>query len=81
MAAVDSLGTRRNLSFIVMGGLVLAAIGMVVWTGAGRSGTSDTTQPASFSDLAAQGDAAGYNVLLVTLDTTRPDYLGCYGRE
>ncbi|MCP4591161.1 MAG: sulfatase, partial [bacterium] len=46
-----------------------------------RSGTSDTTQPASFSDLAAQGDAAGYNVLLVTLDTTRPDYLGCYGRE
>ncbi|HVS11173.1 MAG TPA: hypothetical protein VMS76_14985, partial [Planctomycetota bacterium] len=28
----------------------------------------------------AAGKAAGYNVLLVTLDTTRADHLGCYGR-
>jgi arylsulfatase A-like enzyme/Flp pilus assembly protein TadD len=27
------------------------------------------------------GAAAGYNVLLVTLDTTRADHLGCYGSE
>jgi len=29
----------------------------------------------------AAGAAAGYNVLLVTLDTVRWDHLGCYGRE
>ena len=27
------------------------------------------------------GDTAGYNVLLVTLDTTRRDHLGCYAPE
>ena len=29
----------------------------------------------------APGTAAGFNVLIVTLDTTRADYLGCYGRS
>jgi len=27
------------------------------------------------------GDLSGYNLLLVTLDTTRADVLGCYGKE
>jgi choline-sulfatase len=27
----------------------------------------------------APGSAAGYNVLLITLDTTRADHIGCYG--
>lgn len=29
--------------------------------------------------LPAPGSAAGFNVLIVTLDTTRADHLGCYG--
>ncbi|MCH7527131.1 MAG: sulfatase-like hydrolase/transferase, partial [Planctomycetes bacterium] len=36
-------------------------------------------QTAPFARLARAGDAEGYNVLLVTLDTLRPDRLGCYG--
>jgi arylsulfatase A-like enzyme len=38
--------------------------------------------PASSPDIhhdAASDAAAGFNVLLVTLDTTRADHLGCYG--
>jgi choline-sulfatase len=34
----------------------------------------------SRGESGAAGKAAGYNVLLVTLDTTRADHLGCYGR-
>ena len=30
---------------------------------------------------AAESEAPRSNVLLVTLDTTRPDWLGCYGGE
>jgi len=30
-------------------------------------------------DLVSNGDAAGFNLLLITLDTTRQDRLGCYG--
>ena len=29
--------------------------------------------------LGAPGRAAGYNLLLITLDTVRADRLGCYG--
>ncbi len=39
----------------------------------------DTTTPATLADLVEPGAMAGRNVLLVTLDTTRPDHLGCYG--
>jgi len=27
------------------------------------------------------GDAAGYNVLVITMDTTRADHIGCYGNQ
>ncbi len=36
---------------------------------------------ASTSRLAERGAASGYNVLLITLDTTRADRLGAYGRD
>lgn len=29
----------------------------------------------------SRGAAAGFNLLLITLDTTRPDHLGCYGSK
>jgi hypothetical protein len=31
--------------------------------------------------LAMQGALRGHDVVLVTLDTTRPDRLGCYGKS
>jgi hypothetical protein len=31
------------------------------------------------AELPGPGAAAGFNVLIVTLDTTRADHLGCYG--
>lgn len=35
--------------------------------------------PSRLGALVQSGDAAGFNILLVTLDTLRPDRLGCYG--
>lgn len=42
-----------------------------------RSGPA--ARPAHLPDVVKPGAAAGFNVLLITLDTTRPDHLGCYG--
>lgn len=41
----------------------------------------DGPAAAHFSDLVETGEARGFNVLLVTLDTVRADRLGCYGHE
>ena len=35
--------------------------------------------PSILPSALARGSAAGFNVLLITLDTTRADRLGCYG--
>ncbi|MCH7527334.1 MAG: sulfatase, partial [Planctomycetes bacterium] len=54
------------------------AVAVVVGTGAfyGRSGTSQRL--AAALDV-SPGAAAGFNVLLITLDTLRADRVGCYG--
>lgn len=39
----------------------------------------DAARPVVLGKIVQPGAAAGYNVLLITLDTTRPDHLGCYG--
>ena len=39
------------------------------------------SRPATLSHLISPGAAAGFNVLLITLDTTRADHLGCYGNQ
>ena len=55
-------------------GALLLAIGVVVVIGViGRQGLLHHAR------LPHPGSAAGYNVLLVTLDTVRRDHLGCYG--
>lgn len=60
--------------------VVLAAIWLVnrVWPSAERL---DGPAAARLSDLVETGEARGFNVLLVTLDTVRADRLGCYGHE
>lgn len=37
--------------------------------------------PSGWPAEMAHGSAKGFNVLIITLDTTRADHLGCYGRE
>jgi len=55
-------------------GLVFTVLGLVVGCEpSGKDGTEPSTR------TVAAGKAAGQNVLLITLDTTRADRLGCYG--
>ena len=60
--------------------VVIAAIWVVnrVWPSAERV---DRPATARLSDPVETGEARGFNVLLVTLDTVRADRLGCYGHE
>jgi len=44
-------------------------------------GSSASSKAAESKALPATGVAAGFNVLLVTLDTVRADALGCYGER
>jgi choline-sulfatase len=44
-----------------------------------RLASTDEAESAEFSALIKHGEARGCNILLITLDTTRPDHLGCYG--
>jgi choline-sulfatase len=55
--------------------VVLAVAGSTVLRGWARSRSAD------LSSLVGPGDADGYNLLLVTLDTVRADHLGCYGEN
>ncbi len=43
------------------------------------TGGCGTREPVGLGKFIKRGQAAGYNVLLVTLDTVRQDRLGCYG--
>jgi len=70
-------GTRRSprtlAIWLVSVAVVLAAAGWFVLRGPGRFRSAD------LGALVSAGDAEGYNLLLVTLDTVRADRLGCYG--
>ncbi len=59
--------------------VLIIAAGAVLWTS--RSSSNDATKPIALGNVVKSGDAAGFNVVLVTLDTTRPDHLGLYGRD
>jgi len=54
------------------------AIAIVAAVGAG-CGDGDRGGEVGLDELVAPGAAAGFNVLLVTLDTVRADRYGCYG--
>ncbi|HOX25712.1 MAG TPA: sulfatase-like hydrolase/transferase [Candidatus Krumholzibacteria bacterium] len=55
--------------------LVLAAL-LALLAGCGERADAPAS---SLAELVAPGALAGHHLLLVTLDTTRPDHLGCYG--
>lgn len=45
------------------------------------SNCSRTPQPASVEEAPSSATRKSYNVLLITIDTLRADYLSCYGRK
>ena len=53
----------------------VALLGVFAWVW-----MRDTPSVEPVPTAVSSGDAAGFNVLLITLDTTRADRLGCYGR-
>ena len=63
---------RRNRSRPQPAGLLAAGLVVAACSGGGAArGVPATLAP---------GAAAGFNVLVLTLDTTRADHLGCYGK-
>jgi choline-sulfatase len=66
---------RPRRALLIAGGCVLIAVAV---------GVALTLMPRARSGMPggfAAGAASGYNVLLITLDTTRADHLGCYGYD
>jgi choline-sulfatase len=54
---------------------------VLAWVTTAILGDRDGTQAVELGQVTHSSAAAGYNVVLVTLDTTRRDRLGCYGYE
>jgi arylsulfatase A-like enzyme len=69
----SQLGKRNRRSG---GNVVLALFAIVLAYAAFFGGKEKSADPGK---VVASGDAAGFNVLFITLDTTKPDHLGCYG--
>ena len=45
----------------------------------GRGSFAEEASPERLAELGAAGRAAGFNLVLMTVDTLRADRLGCYG--
>ena len=65
---------RRRWVMAVVAVVLVAAAALAI-------GSWPWRRPVSMGDLVKRGDAAGFNVLLITWDTTRRDALSCYGRK
>jgi len=61
------------LRYSIAFGIVVAALAFALWFGLGER------PKAGWPESMTPGSAAGLNLLLITLDTTRADHLGCYG--
>lgn len=73
--AASRKAARRRRAVVVLALLaVFGGAAVVLFSAEGRRGRQDTLG-------VAPGAAAGFNLLLVTLDTTRGDRIGCYGYE
>ena len=75
--AADNRGAAKSPWRLLLGPVAVLLVAVVVVVLYGwRAPSSD-----HLSDLVKPRSAAGFNVLLVTLDTVRPDHLGCYGYD
>jgi len=73
--------TRRSIPKVLLAVVLVVAavlVAAVVFLWPDLTGRS---RYRGLGDLVEPGAAAGFNVLLVTFDTTRWDHLGCYGRQ
>ena len=70
---------KRRLSIAATCIFLVGIAIMAVRLGASRYGAGRETLPVETTGAAVRNHTP--NVLLVTLDTTRADHLGCYGRE
>jgi len=65
--------------------LAVVAVAAVLWFGVRPAVTRRAGASIEFVEAerleAAPGDLSGFNVLLLTVDTTRSDHVGCYGNE
>ncbi|HNQ21729.1 MAG TPA: sulfatase-like hydrolase/transferase [Phycisphaerae bacterium] len=59
--------------------LAVAAVLVVTAVAASVAYRRSSPPPVNLEQLVPPGAAAGFNLLLVTLDTVRSDHLGCYG--
>lgn len=68
----ETAGRRSKSTWaaLLLAGIAIAGAGIAIFSRGGAR--NELGMPAS-------GAARGFNVLLVTFDTTRPDHLGCYG--
>jgi arylsulfatase A-like enzyme/Flp pilus assembly protein TadD len=69
-------GRRNGRDMEIVRLLVLIVVALASLTGCRREPSPEAT---ARGFLAARDDRPAYNVLLITLDTTRADRLGCYG--
>ena len=79
MPDATSSGRASHRRLVVL--LVAAAATVLVVVLVLAVWNRDAARPCRLADVVSAGDAAGFNLLLVTLDTTRADRLGCYGYE
>ena len=77
-----SAGAGRVRIVVSVAALVLVAIAGIWLVNRVRPSAEPVDGTAArLSELIETGEARGFNVLLVTLDTVRADRLGCYGHE
>ena len=68
---------RKSSGRLIFLAMIAAGLAVGVFVVSRRSDPPGAGLPATL----VPGAASGHNLLIVTLDTTRADHLGCYGRE
>ena len=77
----DTTSSGHNSRHRLVGLCIVAAAVVLAAVLAAAFWNRDAARACRLAEVVSAGDAEGFNLLLVTLDTTRADRLGCYGYE